>query len=137
MPAKLPQDPPNCLAKRGGRRRRGCSAPKVLVDLEPADLGVQLLVAGMRVSNRRDRVRMPSEPLGQEEILRGPVDVRDGRVPQRVEVVDPLESRDLLPVDEGRAEFRRSGTENLRTTRPTLEAGFAWRGQTLARRCDF
>ena len=64
------------------------------------DRRVKLLVARMRVRDRRDRVRMPREPLGQGEVLRGPVDVRDRPVPESVEVVDALESGDSLPVNE-------------------------------------
>jgi hypothetical protein len=43
---------------------------------------------------------MPGEPLGEEEILRSPIDVRDGRVAERVEVVVGLEARIALPADE-------------------------------------
>jgi len=40
---------------------------------------------------------MPSEPLGEEEVLRGTVDVRDGRVAESVEIVVALEARHPLP----------------------------------------
>ena len=35
---------------------------------------------------------MPGKALGKEEILRGPVDVRDGRVAEGVEVVGALKA---------------------------------------------
>jgi hypothetical protein len=37
---------------------------------------VQLLVAGMRVRHRRDRIGVSGEAPGEEKILRRPVDVR-------------------------------------------------------------
>jgi hypothetical protein len=60
--------------------------------LDPPDRRVQLLVARMGVAGGRERARMPSEALGQVEVLCGPVDVRDGRVAQGVEGVERLGS---------------------------------------------
>jgi hypothetical protein len=43
---------------------------------------------------------VPGEPSREEEVLRGPVDVRDRSVAERVEVVLGLEARLALPARE-------------------------------------
>jgi len=43
---------------------------------------------------------MPREPLGEEEVMRGPVDVGNGGVAERVERVEPVEVSLLLPCPE-------------------------------------
>ena len=68
--------------------------------LDPGDGRIQFLVAGMGIRDRRDRVRMPGEALCEEEVFRGPVDVRDRSMAERVEVVRPVEPRDHLPASE-------------------------------------
>ena len=68
--------------------------------LEPADPGVQLFVARVGVGVRSHRARVPGEQLGEEEVLRGRVDVRDGGVAERVEVVVDLEAGLALPTNE-------------------------------------
>ena len=45
---------------------------------------------------------MPREPLRQEEVPAGPVDVGHRRVPQGVERVEPVESGLYLPSPEGK-----------------------------------
>ncbi len=57
----------------------------------------ELLVADVRVDDRRQRARVLREPLGKEEVPRRPVDVGDRRVPQRVDGVEPVEPGDDLP----------------------------------------
>ena len=51
----------------------------------------------MSVDGRRQWAHVPGEPLRQEQVPRRPVDVRDGRVTQRVEPVNPVEPRPSLP----------------------------------------
>jgi len=63
---------------------------------------------------------MPCEALGEEEVVRGAVDVRHGRVAQRMEGVEPIEGRNLLPESE----------EHLETTRrdaPSRDTAEQWR----------
>jgi hypothetical protein len=62
--------------------------------------GVQLFIARVGVDSRGERARMPGEPLGEVEIPCCPVDVRDGRMSERVERIDRLESRGSLPFPE-------------------------------------
>lgn len=50
------------------------------VELDSDDRRVQLIVTRVRVRDGRDRVRVAGKPLCEEEVLRGPVDVCDGRV---------------------------------------------------------
>src|SRR5439155_22407214 len=66
--------------------------------LDPANRGVQLLVAGMGVDRGRQRARMPGETLGEVEVLRGAVDIRDRRMSERMEGVVRLEPRRCLPL---------------------------------------
>ena len=40
----------------------------------------QLLIRGMGVDHRREGTGVPREPLGEEQIPRGTIDVRDGLV---------------------------------------------------------
>ena len=54
----------------------------------------------MRVVRGAEGARVPGEPLCEIEILRGAVDVRDGRVAEAVEGVERLESRQGLPFPE-------------------------------------
>jgi hypothetical protein len=44
---------------------------------------------------------MPGEPLRQKQVPAGPVDVGHRGVPQRVEGIEPVESRLRLPGPEG------------------------------------
>src|SRR5262245_32121502 len=71
---------------------------------EARDCGVDLLVAWVGVRDGGDGIRVPGEPLREEEVLGRPVDVRDSRVAERVEVVGAIEPRDPLPVEEDRLE---------------------------------
>jgi hypothetical protein len=68
--------------------------------LEPIDPRVELLVARVGVCDRGDRARVPGEALGEEEVLRGPIDVRDRGVAERVEFVVDLKARFAEPVGE-------------------------------------
>ena len=47
---------------------------------QPADSLEQLLVRGMRVHRCRQRTHVPGEPLRQEQVPAGPVDVGHGGV---------------------------------------------------------
>jgi hypothetical protein len=40
---------------------------------------------------------MPREPLGQKEVAAGSIYIRDRRVPHRVDAIEPIEPRSLLP----------------------------------------
>jgi len=51
----------------------------------------------MRVDACRHRVRMPREPLGQEEIPGNPVDIRNRGMSQGVEGIEPIEPGHQLP----------------------------------------
>ena len=48
--------------------------------VQPANAGPEFLVGRMRVDRRGERAHMPSEPLRQEQVPRGAVDIRDRRV---------------------------------------------------------
>src|SRR5437867_7232430 len=61
---------------------------------------VEFLVRGMGVAGGRERAGMPREALGEVEVLRGAVHVRDRGVAKRVEGIDRLESRLGLPFPE-------------------------------------
>ena len=57
----------------------------------------------MGIDDGRQRARVPGEPLRQEEVPRRPINVGDGRMPQRMERVEPVEPGDDLPgAEEGR-----------------------------------
>jgi hypothetical protein len=56
---------------------------------------VKLLVTRVGIRDGGDRAHVLGESLGEEEILRGPVDVCDGRVAERVEVVMGLKAPPL------------------------------------------
>jgi len=73
-----------------------------LPDPDSADRGIEFLIARMGVRDRSNRIRVPSEALGEEEVLRRSVDARDRGVTEGVEVVDRLEARLTLPVGEDR-----------------------------------
>jgi hypothetical protein len=73
----------------------------------------QFLIRGMRVHDRCQRTRVPREPLGEEQISRCPVDIRDRRVPKRVEGVEAIEAGLDLEVAE----------EDLNPTLRDLPAG--------------
>ena len=66
----------------------------------PPDSCHEFLVARMGVDHRRDRASVSGEPLRQEEILRGAIDVGYCGVPQRVEPVQAIETRACLPLTE-------------------------------------
>ena len=53
-----------------------------------AHLQEHLFVGNMRVRDRSQRARVPGEPLGEEQVSRCPVHVRDGRVRQDMEPGD-------------------------------------------------
>src|SRR5262245_49581864 len=55
----------------------------------------------MGIDSRGQRAHMPREPLRQEQVPRSSVDVRDRRVPQRVERVEAVEAGLCLPRPEG------------------------------------
>ena len=57
----------------------------------------QLLATRMCVAHRRHRVRVPREPLREEQVPRGPVDVGDRSVAERMEGVETIEACDQLP----------------------------------------
>jgi hypothetical protein len=56
-----------------------------------SDLVLQFIVAGMCVNRRRERARVTGEPLREEEIPRGSVDVGDRRVAECVKGVEAVE----------------------------------------------
>src|SRR5687768_12934778 len=82
------------------RFRRIRIAPPSESAPDPPNRRVELLVRGVGVDRGRERARVPGETLGQVEVFRGAVDVRDGRVAKRVEGVDRLAPRGGLPYPE-------------------------------------
>src|SRR5882672_11239010 len=56
----------------------------------------------MRVDRGCKGRHVPREPLRQEEVPAGPIDVGDRRVPQRVEGIEAVESSLHLPGPEGK-----------------------------------
>jgi hypothetical protein len=55
------------------------------------------------VRDGSQRARVPGESLGEEEVPRGPINIGDGGMAQRVEGVQPVEPGDDLPgAEEGR-----------------------------------
>jgi hypothetical protein len=65
--------------------------------MEGADPLPHLLVRRVGVNGRRERTRMPREPLRQEEVPAGTVNVGHGGMPHRMEGVQPVESCLDLP----------------------------------------
>ncbi len=61
----------------------------------------QFLIGGMSVDGRRERAHMPCESLREEQIPRGPVDVRDRSMAEGVQGVEPVEPGLHLPRSEG------------------------------------
>ncbi len=58
----------------------------------------QFLVARVGVHDSCHRRHVPGKRLSQEQIPGRPIDVRDRRVPQRVEPIQPVEPGPLLPL---------------------------------------
>jgi len=65
------------------------------------DLVKHLLVARMRVERGGQRTHRPRESLRQEEVPRGPVNVRDRRVAEGMEGIEAVEAGPDLPSPEG------------------------------------
>ena len=61
---------------------RGTTQSREELAPDPPNRGVQLFVTRMCVDCGRERTRMPREALGEIEVFRRPVDVRDRRVPE-------------------------------------------------------
>ena len=68
--------------------------------IEPAQFREESLLCRMRVRRRSQGRDVPREPLRQERAPGSSVDVRYGRVPERVEGVKPIESSLHLPFPE-------------------------------------
>jgi len=64
---------------------------------QPTDSVAQLLVARMRVDDRRQRRDVACKTLRQEEVARRLVHGCDGAVAERVERVEAIETGLLLP----------------------------------------
>ncbi len=69
--------------------------------MELSDPLPEFLITRVRVDRRRQRTHMSREPLGEKEIPRCSVDVRDCGVPQRMERIEPVEPGLHLPRPEG------------------------------------
>ncbi len=69
--------------------------------MELSDPLPKFLVTRVGVDRGRQRTHMPREPLRQEQISRTPIDVRDGRMPQCMEGIEPVEPGFHLPRPEG------------------------------------
>ena len=76
------------------QERRG----KRLLAGQASQLAPHLIITGMRVDRRRQRTRVPGEPLRQEQVPRPAVDARDGGMTQAVERIAPIKSGPLLPL---------------------------------------
>jgi hypothetical protein len=100
---------PETLAHGNGRLETPPSAGQL------AHRAQDVLVARRGVDGRGVDALVPGEALDEPDVARGPVGVRERRVPERVEVEDAVEAGALLPQPEEVAE--RPGGDALPTAR--------------------
>ena len=67
---------------------------------ETSDLLPHFLIGWMSVNGGGEGRNVAGEPLRQEQVPAGPVDIGDGSVPERMEGVEPVEPRLHLPCPE-------------------------------------